>query len=315
MTSFQRSPLSRALVLAVAGLFLAASLAEARPGRGGGFGSRGARTWSAPPPTPTAPRQAAPIERSTQAPGPTAQQRAQQPAAQAPRPTSVAPSRGGFLGGLVGAGLIGLLLGYGFAGGLGGLASVLGLLFQVALILLLVTLAFRFFQRRAQPAYAGAGAPGTVLHRGPSPARAAPAGASRRDAVGITQADLDAFERLLGAVQEAYGTQDVAALRRLATPEAASFLAEELADGASRGVVNRVADVKLLQGDLAEAWREGEVEYATVAMRFSLRDWTVESATGRVLEGDPERPVEATEVWTFRRARGGDWLLAAIQRA
>ena len=50
-------------------------------------------------------------------------------------------------------------------------------------------------------------------------------------------------------------------------------------------------------------------------MRFSARDWTEERATGRVVEGDPNRPVEATEVWTFRRERGGPWRLSAIQQA
>ena len=38
-------------------------------------------------------------------------------------------------------------------------------------------------------------------------------------------------------------------------------------------------------------------------------------ATGRVVEGDPERTTEATELWTFVRERGGAWLLAAIQQA
>ena len=37
-------------------------------------------------------------------------------------------------------------------------------------------------------------------------------------------------------------------------------------------MINKVSGVKLLQGDLAEAWRENNDEYATVAMRFSLID-------------------------------------------
>ena len=94
-----------------------------------------------------------------------------------------------------------------------------------------------------------------------------------------------------------------------------SYFAEELAANAGRGLVNRVSDVKLLQGDLAEAWRERDAEYATVAMRFSLVDQTMERASGRVVEGDPVRPTETTELWTFRRAAGGSWLLSAIQQA
>jgi predicted lipid-binding transport protein (Tim44 family) len=79
-------------------------------------------------------------------------------------------------------------------------------------------------------------------------------------------------------------------------------------------VVNKVTDVKLLQGDLAEAWREGETDYASVAMRFSLVDKTVERASGRVVEGN-DHPTEATEVWTFLRPRGASWELSAIQQA
>ena len=129
----------------------------------------------------------------------------------------------------------------------------------------------------------------------------------------VTQADLDQFERTLGEVQTAYGARDLAALDRVATPEVVGFLAEELGQDERRGVTNHIADVKLLQGDVAESWSEGRTDYATVAMRFGLRDWTTDAA-GRVVEGDPDRPTEATELWTFARERGGSWRAAAIQQ-
>jgi predicted lipid-binding transport protein (Tim44 family) len=134
------------------------------------------------------------------------------------------------------------------------------------------------------------------------------------DELGLGVAEFDAFEKLLGDVQTAYGREDLTTLRRLMTPEMLSEAAEELTRNASRGVVNRVTDVKLLQGDLAEAWREGNVEYATVAMTFSLVDRTVDRATGRLVEGN-DAPIEATELLTFMRAPGGSWLLSAIQQA
>jgi predicted lipid-binding transport protein (Tim44 family) len=37
----------------------------------------------------------------------------------------------------------------------------------------------------------------------------------------------------------------------------------------------------------------------------------VDRESGRVVEGGPD---EATEVWTFLRARGGHWLVSAIQQ-
>ena len=98
----------------------------------------------------------------------------------------------------------------------------------------------------------------------------------------------------------------------MVTPEMLSYFSEELAANASRGLINRVTDVKLLQGDQAEAWREGRSDYATVAMKFALRDSMVERASGRIVEGG-ERS-EVTELWTFVRVRGGNWLLSAIQQ-
>lgn len=299
------------LALAVAGI------AEARPGSGSSSGSRGSRTFDAPAATRTAPNTAQPIQR-TQTPQTAPAQRP----TQAPAPASSGGFGRGLVAGLVGAGLLGLLFGGGLSGGLGGTASFLGLLLQLALIAGLVMLALRFFRRRQEPALAGAGAP---LARsgltspgqftgggGGGPAR--PAG-PRGDEIGIGPADYAAFERVLADVNAAYSRQDVAALWNLATPEMAGYFQEELNDNARKGVVNTVSNVRLLQGDLAESWREGPVEYATVAMRFQLTDVTVDRATNRVVAGDPSRPTEAVEVWTFRRDRGGPWKLSAIQQA
>lgn len=312
-----------AVILVAAALSLVASSVDARAGRGGGgFGSRGARTFDAPPATTTSPRQAAPIERSQTTPG--VAQGMQRPGA------STAATRGGFfsrngglMGGLIGAGLIGMLLGYGLMGGLGGFGAILGLLLQIVLIVFLVRLAFRFFQRRSQPAYAGAGAAtgmGAPLHREAATPHhgggggAAPRRGGKRDEVGIDQRDLNEFEHMLGEVQGAYAREDLTTLHGLATPEVVGYLQQEIEANRARGVVNHVSDVKLLQGDLAESWREGDLEYATVAMRFALTDYTTERASGRVVEGDPNRPTEATELWTFMRRRGQHWMLSAIQQ-
>ena len=92
-----------------------------------------------------------------------------------------------------------------------------------------------------------------------------------------------------------------------------SYFSEQLAANASRGLINRVTDVKLLRGDLAEAWREGNTDYPTVAMNFALKDSMVERASGQTVEGG--EPSEVTELWTFMRARGGNWLLSAIQQS
>jgi predicted lipid-binding transport protein (Tim44 family) len=278
------------------------------------FGSRGSKTFTAPPTTQTAPNQARPVERTMAQPSQPAT------AGTAARPNTPAPAGGllnrpgilgGFAAGFLGAGLIGLLLGHGLTGGLGGFASILGLLLQVGLVVGVGYMLWSWWQRRSQPALAG----------GPSLRDAGPSqpmglgglggGGAASPPFAPTASDFEQFERLLGEIQTAYGAEDLSRLRQRVTPEVLSYYAEELAANTSRGVLNRISDVKLLQGDLSEAWREGNADYATVAMRYSLNDEIVDRASGRVTEGGPD---EATEVWTFMRTSGGAWLLSAVQQ-
>ena len=99
----------------------------------------------------------------------------------------------------------------------------------------------------------------------------------------VTPADFSVFEQRLAAIQTAFGEEDFDRLRVLATPEMASYFAEELAANAKNGLVNRVSDVKFLRGDLSEAWREQQGEYATIAMRFSLVDIMLDRVSGRIV--------------------------------
>ena len=328
------------LFAVVASLFVAATLvstdfAEAR--RGGSIGSRGARTYDSVPATRTAPDQAAPVQRSmTPNPGPSATQPAS-PLAQgaAQQRPGLFGGAGGLMRGLLVGGLIGALLGYGF----GGLAGMLGFLLQAALIAVIAFFAISWWRSRRTPATATAGGPqmsrgfgfdsqglgNQGLNREAQPTTSgrtgffglsSPAGASpaRGEALETTQADLDTFEHRLTGVQDAFAKEDHAALRRLTTPEIVSYFSEELADNAKRGVRNDVRDTRLLQADIAEAWREGDEDYASAAFRYQSVDVLRDRTTGAIVEGKDE-PSETTEIWTFVRRRGEDWKLSAIQEA
>lgn len=315
-----------------AGLFLAFSMvaidhADAR--RGGSFGSRGTRTFQSAPPTRTAPQPTAPVERSM------TPNTGQQNAA---RQTQPSPQRPGFMNGFGGSmlrglalgGLIGLLLGHGF----GGLAGMFGFLLQALLIGGAVMLLIRLFRSQRAPAptaaMAGRGM-GSFSYRDAAPqptdnarsfgipgigSRSNGAAAQNAgDEIGLTRDDLDTFERRLAEVQDAFGREDHAALRRLATPEMVSYFSEELADNAKNGIRNDVSDVSLLQADIAESWREGDTDYATAAVRYSSRDVNRDRATGKIVDGDADHPTETAELWTFMRQNGADWKLSAIQEA
>ncbi|MBJ3777469.1 Tim44 domain-containing protein [Acuticoccus mangrovi] len=325
-------------VLATSFTLVTADFAEAR--RGGSFGSRGYRTYSAPAPTRTSPSTAAPINRSM-----TPRQTTGSPNA-AGATTARQTRRGGLFGGLAGGllgglmlgGLVGMLMGH----GLGGMAGFFGLLLQIGLVILVVSFVMRMFRGRREPAFAGGrmDAPHQSPYAGfgnggTGPTRTAggtqspsglsghpgadvadidaePLTATGADEIGITADDLDAFEQLLAEIQAAYAREDFAGLRARCTPEIVSFFSEELSENAINGVRNDVTDVHLLQGDLAEAWREDDEEYATVAMRYSSVDVMRNRNTGEIVEGDPA-PTETMEVWTFVRPVGGAWKLSAVQ--
>lgn len=327
MSLISLSRRGRVIAVLAGALLLVPALAEARPGGGKGFGSRGSRTDSAPAPTNTAPNGAQTFQRSaTPSPAQAAPAAGAAAAAQAARPSMARNLMMGLGAGLLGAGLFGMLSGSGFFSGLASFAGMLGFLLQIGLIAGLIFLAVRFFRRRSEPQLATANGPMAREAYQPQQPQAQRSmmggfggGASARapKPIELTLAgeDFGHFERLLTEVNEAYSKEDQQALHERLTPEMAGHFADDLAENARKGLIDRVTDVKLLQGDLAEAWREGEFEYATVAMRFSLINTLTERATGRVVEGHASIAQEATELWTFVRQRGGDWKLSAIQPA
>lgn len=297
-----------ALLAVVAALGLTMVDAQARAGGGFSGGSRGMRTFSAPAVTRTAPNSASPIERTLTQPG-----GAGTFGQATGRPGIFGGGLfGGLAAGFLGAGLFGLLFGHGFFGGMAGFASFLGLLLQIVVIVFIARLLLAWWQRRDTPAHAYAAAHPATGHSFSGLAGAFGTGLPGGEPLTIGKSDYDAFEQLLAEIQAAYSDEDLSALRSKVTPEMLSYFSEQLAENASRGVVNKVMDVRLEQGDLAEAWREGATDYATVAMRFSLTDRMVDRASGRTVEDNG--PGEATELWTFMRARGGHWLLSAIQQ-
>jgi predicted lipid-binding transport protein (Tim44 family) len=326
-----------AMAVAMVASLTLVDVADAR--RGGSFGSRGSRTWMAPAPSPTAPRSAAPLDRSM-TPRTAPQAEPTIPARPGvPATVGQRPGLFGGMGGLFGALALGGLVGMLFGNGLGGLGGVLGLILQIGLLVLVVRFALGFLANRNRPATSPAGrgpseagspsrsgldataspGPGSrPLNPAPAsmPGQSAPNGLNQRDEIGVTEADLGTFERLLAKTQSAFGREDYAGLREIGTPEIVSYLSEELSQNATRGVRNEVSDIRLLQGDLAEAWRESDTDYATVAMRYESRDVMRDRQTGRVVEGDPGQATEATELWTFVRPRGSrEWKLSAIQEA
>jgi predicted lipid-binding transport protein (Tim44 family) len=289
-----------------------------------------------------------------QQPGAATQQNAARPNAAQPQQNRgmFGGMMGGLMGGLLMGGLLGMLMGGGF-GGMAGMFGMILQMALIGGGIWLAMRFFASRRQQQQPAYGSAGnnrnagpAPtnfrdmmgGNNSNAGnnassaagssfkiPSigsklgaPVAAAPAAAeavSNGDEIGVTGDDLNTFQGMLQGVQTAYANENYAELRKLCTPEAMSYLAEELSDNATSGVKNDVSEVTLLQGDVAEAWNEGDKDYATVAMRYSSIDVMRDRATGAIVEGNENEVSESVELWTFVRTNGGEWLVSAIQDA
>ena len=301
-----RIPLSLCFCLALA---LSPSLADARAGSsysGGGKssfssqGSRGTRTNEN--------NNAAPVTRSMTPSNPSATS-----PMGAPAPAYAGGGsffqRHPFMTGLAG-GFLGSML-FSHLGGLGtGLGFLLTLLIIGGVIFFLVRLLFG-----NRLATAGGGPMPRSLGAAAAPTAARFRG---RDTT-VGDADLNAFQNIHAAVQEAWSRGDLAQMRRVLTPEMLSYFSEELTRNTSQGVQNIVSDVRLLKGEISESWEEGDLQYATAYLRWRALDYVIRLGRSPgdpdyLVSGDPRTPVEAEEVWTFVRRPGGNWLLSAIQQ-
>jgi predicted lipid-binding transport protein (Tim44 family) len=198
--------------------------------------------------------------------------------------------------------------GMGFGGAFGSLITWLLIIFGVSLL-------FRWFRR------GGAAMTAPYLRGGddaPMPRGGGYRPAPRRD-IAIDAHDQAAFEAILKAVQDAWSKGDLGAIGHYVTPEMYGYFRDNLQTYQSQGVANRVEQVQLVNGDVREAWDDGTQQYATCLLQWRALDYTHRldrkpGDAGWLVEGDPQHPADAQEIWTFARRPGGHWLLSAIEQ-
>ena len=320
-----------ALVGLALGSLIAADAAEvwARAGRGG---SRGSRSYSAPAYPSNSPMAPSSPSRSFNQPS----------------SSPMAPQRpglfgggmmGGLLGGLAGFALGGLLGSMLFGGGLGhGLGGFGGIgLMEILLIGGGLFFLFRFLRNRhaqnVQPAYAGPAGQTSVY--GGERARswgtaggstvampAAPSSDLERGIAHIRTMDAgfdpsaiaDHTRRVYFVVQQAIGMRELAGVREYLTPEMATVLQAQCDRLRSARQTNRVERLDIRRAEVSEAWQEGGQDYVTVFVAASMLDYTVDDASGAVVEGSRTVPQDVEDFWTFARPVGNNpWMLSAIQ--
>jgi predicted lipid-binding transport protein (Tim44 family) len=244
---------------------------------------------------------------------------------------------GGMMGGLAGfalGGLLGSMLFGGFGHGLGGFGGI-GLL-EILLIGGGLYFLFRFLRNRQaqgpQPAYAGPtgyrSAYGAERERAWGPpggsAVEAPAAASdlgrgiahirTMDPAFDPSAMADHARRVYFVVQQAIGMRELAGAREYLTLEMLTVLQAQCDRLRSARQTNRVERLDIRRAEVSEAWQESGQDYLTVLIAASMLDYTVDDATGDVVDGSRTTPQDIEDFWTFTRPVGSNpWKLAAIQ--
>ena len=312
-------------LVACLGLVLVSADAWARASGGGSRGSRSFSSPSRPSSSPATPATPSSPSRSVS-----------QPAAPAP----MAPQRsffGGLMGGIAGfalGGLLGSLL-FGGMGGLGRGFGGIGLM-EILLIGGGIALLVMFLRRRRAetpaPAYAGntgsaysgmesmGGGTSTITPEMPAGVNGdleRGLGHIRSMDPGFDPAAMaDTAKRMFQGVQQAVTMRDIAWVRDHLGTEMYAVLQDQCERLRTAKQTNRVEKVDIRSAEATEAWQENGQDFVTVHLTASMLDYTVDDASGNVVDGSRTLPTEVDEYWTFTRPVGPNrWKLSAIQTA
>ncbi len=297
----------------------------ARAGGGISSGSRGSRSYSSP-------------SRSYSAPAPSPAPSAAPRPAPTPAPLAQPTPAGGFMRSL-GGGLLGGLLGgmlfrsLGFAGvgeGFGGGFGMMDLLLLAGIAYLIFWFIRRNRAAQEAPATgyasqmsadtAGWGAPAATLDAQPASWQQD----LERGVAHIRQMDPGfdpaAFREnctdMFFKIQAAWMHRDLEKLRPLMTEEMQEAFGKQIEAARAKRQINRLENITIRSVEPTEAWQEQGSDYVTVRFLANLLDYTVDEATGKVVDGSDSVPVKFEEYWTWVRPVGaGPWRLSAINQA
>jgi predicted lipid-binding transport protein (Tim44 family) len=236
------------------------------------------------------------------------------------------------LAGFAIGGLLGSMLFGGLGQGLGGFGGI-GLL-EMLLIGGAVYFLFRYLRNRQaqapQPAYAGAtsaygtgerswssGGGATVeMPAPPSDLERGIAHIRTMDPGFDTATIADHARRVYFVVQQAIGMRELAGVRDYLAPEMTTVLQAQCDRLQAARQTNRVEQLDIRRAEVSEAWQEGGRDYVTVLIAATMVDFTVDDATGGVVDGSRTATQSIEDFWTFTRPVGHNpWKLSAIQTA
>ncbi len=114
-------------------------------------------------------------------------------------------------------------------------------------------------------------------------------------------------------VQAGWMRQDINSFRNLLGDTLAAEYTQHFEEMKARGVVNKLESIAVRGVEIVDAGSDGHEDFVTVRFTASLLDYTVETATGRIIEGSDSSPIKFDERWTWARpVKTENWKLEGL---
>ena len=115
-------------------------------------------------------------------------------------------------------------------------------------------------------------------------------------------------------VQAAWTRRDISVMKQYLGAQLLGEYEQHFAELRAKGQENRLENIAVRSVDIVDMGEMGGEPFVIIRFRANLLDYTVDEATGKVLEGSNSDPVKFQERWAFSKSPGSSqWKLEGIQ--
>ena len=114
-------------------------------------------------------------------------------------------------------------------------------------------------------------------------------------------------------VQAAWTRRDISVMKQYLGAQLLGEYEQHFADLKAKGQENRLENIAVRKVDIVDMGEMDGEPFVIIKLQANLLDYTVDEASGNVIEGSPTEPVKFLERWAFSKSDSSDWKLEGIQ--
>jgi len=114
-------------------------------------------------------------------------------------------------------------------------------------------------------------------------------------------------------VQAAWTRRDISVMKQYLGPQLLGEYEQHFADLKAKGQENRLENIAVRKVEIVDMGEMDGEPFVIIRFRANLLDYTVDEATGNVIEGSSSEPVKFLERWAFSKSGSSGWKLEGIQ--